>query len=388
MHEHTALSSPPQRPGGVKPLPRRSGGRLGALLVTHDPLQRIRIMRSLLSAVAFFICVGLIFYAIDLGIMVPHEGRMLAAGILVSNISFYAVLRSGLNLRFAEPSLTLPQILAALTWIAGAYGTTNAAHGGTLMLVALVLVFGVFNMDSRRALISGLYAVFAMGLVMAYKAWQDPVLYPAKIEWVYFVFVATIVPMITMLAAQLGSMRTRLKAQKAEISDALNRIQEMAIRDELTGLFNRRHMLDVLAEHAALHKRGMIEFSVAILDLDFFKRINDTHGHGVGDEVLRSFAATARAVLRETDVIARWGGEEFLVLMPDLPQRNSDRGLERLREALTSLSASASVPELRVTFSAGITAYRSEESREENIERADKALYAAKADGRNRSLIF
>ena len=385
----SSLLSPSQGPfRSARPQARLPGARLGALLVTNDPHQRIRILRSMLSALAFFICVGLIFYAIRLGIMDPHEGRTLAACILVSNIGFYIVLRSGLNLRFAEPSLTLPQILAALTWIAGAYGTTNAAHGGTLMLVALVLVFGVFNMDSRRALVSGLYAVFALGLVMAYKAWHDPGLYPAKIEWVYFAFVATIVPMITMLAAQLSSMRTRLKAQKAELSEALNRIQEMAIRDELTGLFNRRHMLDVLTEHAALNKRDMINFSVAILDLDFFKRVNDTHGHGVGDEVLRSFATTARAVLRETDVIARWGGEEFLVLMPELPPRNPEQGLERLRDALANLPVSASVPELRVTFSAGITAYRPDESRVENIERADKALYAAKAAGRNRVTIF
>jgi diguanylate cyclase (GGDEF)-like protein len=381
------LVHPLKRPGEpTAPRPSR-GGKLAALVLTQDRQQRLRIIRSLLSALVFVVCVGLIAYASVLGIMDPHEGRLLAAGILTSNVAFYVALRSGFNLRFEEPSLTLPQILAALTWIAGAYGTTNAAHGGTLMLVALVLVFGVFNMDSRRALISGLYAIWIMGIVMSLKAWTDPARYPAQIEWVYFVFVATIVPMITMLAAQLTHMRTRLKAQKAELTDALDRIREMAIRDELTGLINRRQMLQVLNDNAALNKRDLMNFSVALLDLDFFKRVNDTHGHGVGDEVLRGFAAEAQRVLRETDIIARWGGEEFLVVMPELPPGSPTLGLERLRATLASLQLSTTAPDLRMAFSAGVTAYRVGESTQETIERADKALYEAKAAGRNRCVL-
>lgn len=372
------------RLGATRPL---RGGKLGALVLGIDRPQRLRIIRSLLSALVFVVCVGLITYASVLGIMDPREGRILATCILASNLGFYLALRSGFNLRFSEPSLTLPQILAALTWIAGAYGTTNDAHGGTLMLVALVLVFGVFNMDSRRALISGLYAIFIMGIVMSYKAWTAPARYPAKIEWVYFVFVATIVPMITMLAAQLTSMRTRLKAQKAELTEALERIREMATRDELTGLINRRQMLQVLADNAALSKRDLMKFSVAIVDLDFFKRVNDTHGHGVGDEVLRGFASEAQRVLRETDIIARWGGEEFLVVMPESPPSSPTLGLERLRAALSSLPLSASVPDLRMAFSAGVTAFRPGEATQETIERADKALYEAKAAGRNRCVM-
>jgi len=372
------------RSGAPRPL---RGGTLGALVLGTDRAQRLRIVRSLLSALVFVVCVGLITYASVLGIMDPHEGRILGTCILASNVGFYVALRSGFNLRFSEPSLTLPQILAALTWIAGAYGTTNDAHGGTLMLVALVLVFGVFNMDSRRALISGLYAIWIMGIVMSYKAWTAPERYPAKIEWVYFVFVATIVPMITMLAAQLTSMRTKLKAQKAELTEALERIREMATRDELTGLINRRQMLQVLTDSAALNKRELMNFSVALVDLDFFKRVNDTHGHGVGDEVLRGFASEARRVLRETDVIARWGGEEFLVVMPESPPSSPTLGLERLRAALSSLQLSATVPDLRMAFSAGVTSFRPGEATQETIERADKALYEAKAAGRNRCVM-
>ena len=360
-----------------------SADKLAALFLTTDRQQRVRITRSLLSASVFVVCVGLIAYATWRGIMNPQEGAVLASGIVVSSIAFYVALRSGFNLRFAEPALTLPQTLAAITWIAGAYATTNAAHGGTLLLLALVLVFGIFSMDQRRAHLSGAYAVCIMGVVMLYKSWTAPMIYPAKVEWMHFVLVLTVVPTITTLSSQLTKMRQRLKNQKADLSDALARIKELATRDELTGLINRRQMNQVLLEHAALDKRNRVEFSVVVLDLDFFKRVNDTHGHRVGDEVLRNFAAEARRVLRETDVIARWGGEEFLLLMPEVPPGAPAFGITRLRNALTTLQISATVPALRISFSAGITTYRSGESIDETIERADHGLYQAKAAGRN-----
>ena len=361
-------------------------GKLAALFLTTDRQQRVRITRSLLSASVFVVCVGLIAYAAYLGIMDRHEGAVLASAIVVSNLAFYAALRSGYNLRFAEPALTLPQTLAAITWIAGAYATTNAAHGGTLMLLALVLVFGIFSMDPRRARLSGVYTVCIMGAVMFYKNRTAPSLYPAQVEWMFFVFVLTVVPTITTLSSQLAKMRQRLTNQKADLREALARIQELATRDELTGLINRRQMNQVLADQTALDRRSGVDFSVVIVDLDHFKRVNDTYGHGVGDEVLRNFAAEARRVLRETDVIARWGGEEFLLMMPEVPPGAPAIGIERLRSALATLQISATVPELRVGFSAGISTYRSGESVEDAIERADQGLYQAKVAGRNRSV--
>jgi diguanylate cyclase (GGDEF)-like protein len=358
-----------------------------AWLFTSDPKQRLRITRSLQSALVFLICVGLIIYCSLIGVMRPREGGILGSLIFISCTSFYLVLRFGLNLRFADPSLTLPQIMAALTWICGAYAITNDGHGGTLILFALVLVFGIFNMNEQRARISSMYAVVAMGSTMAYKSLSDPVHYPMKIEWMYFVFVATVMPMISQLATQLNRMRDRLKEQKRELELALERIQEMAIRDELTGLVNRRHITEVLGEHAARSKRGVVKFWVALIDLDNFKRVNDTWGHPVGDEVLRGFAALANDILRETDVIGRWGGEEFLVVMLVVPPNDPIAGLDRLRAHLADAVISETVPELRIGFSAGLAAFGPDDSIEQAVERADRALYRAKAEGRNRTVV-
>ncbi|MFN4265793.1 MAG: GGDEF domain-containing protein [Aquabacterium sp.] len=239
------------------------------LVLTTDPKQRLRITRSLMSTLVFVICVGLIIYCSIIGLMDPAHGTVLASLIALSSTGFYIAMRTGWNLRFSDPSLTLPQILAALTWICGAYGITNEGHGGTLILFALVLVFGIFNMNARRARYSTWFAVVAMGATMAYKAWSDPVHYPWKIEWMYFVFVATVMPMISQLASQLNRMRHNLKERKRELELALERIQELATRDELTGLFNRRQIMQMLGEHAARSDRGVVKFWVAVVDLDF-----------------------------------------------------------------------------------------------------------------------
>lgn len=354
-----------------------------AAVFTRDPKQRLRITRSLMSALVFVVCVGLIIYCSYIGVMVPAHGALLGGVIALSCTGFYVALRSGWNLRFSDPSLTLPQILAALTWICGAYAITNEGHGGTLILFALVLVFGIFNMNARRARMSTWYAVVAMGLTMAYKSVTDPAHYPVKIEWMYFVFVATVMPMISRLASELNKMRSNLKTQKRELQAAVERIQELATRDELTGLYNRRQITQVLGEHAARSDRGVVKFWVAVLDLDHFKRINDTYGHGVGDEVLCSFAKLAAEVLRDTDVIGRWGGEEFLAVMLAVPPHDPYVGIERLRVKLQQVQVSESQPDLRISFSAGLAAYTERSAVQEAIERADRALYQAKAQGRN-----
>jgi diguanylate cyclase (GGDEF)-like protein len=123
-----------------------------------------------------------------------------------------------------------------------------------------------------------------------------------------------------------------------------------------------------------------------LIDLDHFKSINDTHGHPVGDEVLVNFALQGCSVLRETDVIGRWGGEEFLVLMPETEAANQAQiAMTRLRDKLRSTQVSRAVADLRVRFSCGVATWSSQDTIAQVLERADQALYRAKAKGRDRT---
>jgi diguanylate cyclase (GGDEF)-like protein len=171
------------------------------------------------------------------------------------------------------------------------------------------------------------------------------------------------------------------------LQQLIDALVDLSSRDGLTGLANRRAFeLALLREIDRVARSGEPAL-LLMLDIDHFKRVNDTHGHGVGDEVLRRFAAVALSGLRDTDVLARWGGEEFLLLLNDTTPEQANIGLERVRELLTDAQLSTEVPELRATFSAGLTAYDCNEPLDTCIERADRALYEAKAQGRNRTVV-
>jgi len=162
-------------------------------------------------------------------------------------------------------------------------------------------------------------------------------------------------------------------------------LYQLAITDELTGLYVRRFFYRRLEEEFRRHKRYNNQFSLLMIDIDFFKRFNDTYGHAVGDEVLKGVARTLVAQCREIDVVSRHGGEEFVILMPETINQGAASAAERLRQAVEELQVEHGGEMLQVTISVGI--HHTEEglaSGTELLQRADIALYQAKHQGRNR----
>jgi diguanylate cyclase (GGDEF)-like protein len=160
-------------------------------------------------------------------------------------------------------------------------------------------------------------------------------------------------------------------------------VERQALVDGLTGLANRRAASDALHAEAARAERLETQLSVVLGDLDEFKEVNDLHGHAVGDEVLRVVAEVLRETLRESDVAGRWGGEEFLLLLPGADEEGAAQLAERVRVALAARSI-PSVPGLRVTASFGVAEYAGETNPEQLLEAADGALYRAKRAGKDR----
>ncbi|WP_046079483.1 GGDEF domain-containing protein [Halomonas sp. HG01] len=163
------------------------------------------------------------------------------------------------------------------------------------------------------------------------------------------------------------------------------RLDFLARHDDLTGLLNRRAGMARLEEEIARSHRQDSPLCVAIVDLDHFKQINDRHGHATGDEVLAGVAELVQANLRCYDILARMGGEEFLVILPGVTHAQAHETLERLRTRVASASLGRSA--LAVTLSAGIASLRADDASHVLLERADRALYRAKQDGRNRTLV-
>ena len=365
---------------------RGLGTRFTDLVFTRDVRQRRALVLVMMTVCVHATGQMLLVFGTLYGLFPAGPVLVLAALVVLLTGGFFIIIRCGLNQRFADPTLGFAQALAAQLLAAGAYAVSGPVHAAALMLFSLVMIFAMFDMKANHARVLAASSTVLLGLVILWRTHTDPMVYRPELELIYFVLATIVMISISQLAALLTKMRRRLNAQKAELQDALAHIQEMATHDELTGLANRRHILDLLNQHAMRHARGGPSFYVAMADLDHFKDINDTHGHAVGDEALRTFARQAQAQLRNTDVIGRWGGEEFLLLMPETPPGDPNVGLERLRSNLANCPASAQVPALRVSFSAGLSRFRDGEAIGDTIERADRAVYAAKDGGRNRTV--
>jgi diguanylate cyclase (GGDEF)-like protein len=185
----------------------------------------------------------------------------------------------------------------------------------------------------------------------------------------------------------LRAANDRLSAQLREIVHLRDQLHEQAIRDPLTGLFNRRYLMETLALALAQARRADQPVSVVLLDIDRFKSINDTWGHPIGDVVLQAVAQLLSDHVREGDVVCRYGGEEFLILFPNVTVGVALQRAEAVRRAIEQLALPADGSTIRLTSSLGIAAYpRHGQDAEALIQAADRALYEAKAGGRNQTV--
>jgi diguanylate cyclase (GGDEF)-like protein len=353
------------------------------VLLGENPLYRKLVQRSLAACIPYAVSMLLVVFAIYRGLCDARQGWLLCAGMLTTVIAFHVAFRSGWSQHFRDPSLSFAGVLTGMSWTVLIYLFGGAIHATQLLFLGLVMGLGVFSLNSRDLRLTCLYGVTTMGCAIITMAQLAPDQYPPVVAYFYLAVLVICLPTLMALGMQRVKLTDKLKRQKAELADSLARLKEIAIRDTLTGLYNRGHMIELFQHAVARQDRTGETFSFVMFDLDFFKRVNDTHGHGVGDDVLRAFATVATNILRKSDVLARWGGEEFVAICPHSDDPQAVVGVERLLKEWSSTEVSPQAPQLRVSFSAGITTYRPGEAIDEALGRADKALYAAKAKGRN-----
>lgn len=179
-----------------------------------------------------------------------------------------------------------------------------------------------------------------------------------------------------------------LRAKSIELEDKNHQLNLLAIHDGLTGAYRRGHIEAELQRLVRSVQRKPSEFSVMLMDIDWFKAVNDLRGHAVGDEVLRRISALVQKTLRGSDLFGRWGGEEFIVLMPETGIAEAVEAAERVREAVRTLEFCAEGDNFGVTISIGVAQLDPAETSDALMQRVDKALYAAKHAGRDRVLAY
>lgn len=188
-----------------------------------------------------------------------------------------------------------------------------------------------------------------------------------------------------MLAAQKEVKEAEIRIK--ELEDKLSQMSELVREDQLTGSLNRRGMDDIFEREADRADRRGTSLCIAMLDLDNFKKLNDTHGHAAGDEALIHVVRIVKQTLRSIDVIARYGGEEFLIVMPETSLDEAAKAMTRVQRELTTHFFTANDQRLFITFSAGVALRASHEAQDSVVKRADKAMYEAKKTGKNRVIV-
>lgn len=378
-------------------------------VLSPEPQRRLRMSMSLLAVALAVLGTLVLVCAAHLG-LAPMQPVLLWAAVTLSGfVLMSALVRLGLTEHWTDPALTFAQILWATTACAAAYVVAGEMRESMAGMLVVAVLFASLDLNRRQTIFCALYGFAAYCAAVAWHSAQVQLDSQARLVQAAQVAVLAITLMASvMLSLRLSTLRERLRQRKHELQRALRANQELASRDALTGLFNRRHMSELMEIERLRCVRGPRVMTIAQLDLDHFKAINDTYGHAAGDAALQTFSVVVQANLRVSDVLARWGGEEFVLMLTDTHAEASLAVLHRIREALAAsvvhvpqlgtlgcgttlgergqppYAQAITAPQLRITVSIGAAQHMVGESIEATLARADRALYRAKAAGRNR----
>lgn len=359
-----------------------------------DPKQALRFRRTLLGLGSYFVAFGVVACAFLLGYLQASGIEFLVAVLcaLVVNGGFILLILTGLNRRlFRDPSMTFLQVLLAMLWMVWAVWAAPEISGMMSLLLIPPFMFGIFRLQTREQL--GLAAIVSVVYGAVIYAHASPnagegIPLVGVLQWLV---VSATLFWFSFISGYVYSLRLSLRSHANELEEARDEMRLLAIRDPLTGLYNRRHIMEVLEHEQSRAERTGSVLSLALLDLDGFKAINDRHGHLEGDRVLREVADRLRETTRLMDwagrnagQFARFGGEEFLVVLPETGPEDAWRCAERIRKQIVSKGFAIDGHFVDITLSGGVATLREGDAIDGALQRADEHLYRAKSRGRNR----
>ncbi|MCH7893677.1 MAG: diguanylate cyclase [Proteobacteria bacterium] len=360
-----------------------------SLVPKNDEKQALRLRRFGMALMSYvlWVSLGVAGYLSGTLTLDPELLLFLLAGVAASNLLIFVVLRSGLNERFSDPSLTLFQCLVAMCWILAFMYLSPPAREIMLMIYVVAMLFGMFRLSRGELLFLAMFSLAGYGALLFF----DDVLQASREvltrEALRYSVLTVMILWSAYFGNYVGSLKQKLRRQNQSLKRAIETATHQAERDELTRTYNRRFIMGSLDDEKVRADEENRIFSICIFDLDHFKRVNDEHGHQAGDQVLAEFTMRAGGILRSMDQVrrrghpmGRYGGEEFIVLLPGTGLPGAINCAERIRELTEQRTF---VNDIKVTVSVGVAQYRAGEEIKETIHRADEALYEAKALGRN-----
>lgn len=349
-------------------------------LPKDDPKQVIRISRVMLASAYS------ILYLISLALFVwqgKASGKILLhAAVIVAllSVGFYLVFRFNFNKKFTDQSLTAFQLLASIVTMLYVIYFAPETRVVYVIFLLISLMFGMLRLGTRELLMLGaltLAGYLGLALLRYFSDQNAALLLMDLLTW--FVLAITL-PSFILMGARVRKLRSELK----DVSFRLEDSRVLALRDELTGVFNRRFITAAMQNEKVRSDFGGGPFCICIIDIDHFKKVNDTVGHLAGDEVLKTLARSIEMELRESDVFGRYGGEEFVQILANTSLEGAIVHAERTRAQVEKIVFPQLGQDFGVTISVGVAQYERVEPVLNTFARADDALYQAKSEGRNK----
>lgn len=346
-----------------------------------------RISTSLLSIVVLQLVICSFAFQLDFFRADAQTFKQLFSYMWLGNLVFLGLLYYGLRKQIAKHRLLLGLILWAGTGILITAYYVDSVRLCVMVLYFATLQMGCFHLTRAEFAVAALFGAAGYAMVNIVIYIQHPESIDLSGEMVQWGAFTLLIAGFAILGGEIGRIRIAFNNRNAELSKALDRVSELAIKDDLTGLYNRRYIMDVMRQQQALADRGVYNYVICFVDLDHFKQINDVHGHSIGDVVLQRFSSIAEDRLSPIDYCARFGGEEFVLVLTKADLEKAMLVAEDVRVAVSDIDFDDIAKDLNVTVSVGVAECRVGEAVEAVLSRADGALYEAKENGRNQVLV-
>ena len=351
--------------------------------------QVLRLQQIRFAAAAYAIAIPLLFLAY-LVKLIGGGPALIAIGLMfAANLIYFVLVRSGANLRFEDPSLVHAQTFAGIAFVMYVAYSFNHDRGLVLIWCFVVLLFGVFRFKTREFLFNTLVILAGYALVINLLMTYKPDTVNVHLEWFQWMTLALVLPAFALIGGRISALRAKLAANNAELTNALSTIQILANHDSLTGLSNRAMFNTNLQGAIARAARSNTMLAVFFIDLDNFKQVNDTLGHPFGDSVLREVVRRFQGLVRDGDTLARFGGDEFVLLVENLKDATAIHPIAQKLLSVLEPRATLQGNEVNLSASIGVCVFPSDgEDAAALLANADIAMYQAKLLGRKQYCVF
>lgn len=345
--------------------------------------KHLSVMHSIFLGYSIYTVFLLFAYFLNILKISNLEFGTLLTFIWTGNLSLYFFVKLGFNKKLKEPDMLLPLIIwSIICIIVPTYYMTEVLRSVSIMNYFLIMIFGVFKLNLKQFLSITGFSIALLGFIIIMVIKKELTsINPYNEILIWGMFSATSLS-FAFICNSVSELRNKLRLQKKELLNAFSDIQKISVTDELTSIYNRRYAINFMSNKKIKADKGLDKFIVCMIDIDHFKKINDTYGHDVGDIVLKSFSREVNHLIRNDDCFARFGGEEFLLVLSHIDLKIAKEVVYRIMTKIQNITI-PDYPDLKITVSIGIVEYQKGMLIEELLKESDKLLYKAKENGRN-----